>query len=170
MGGIGDFLGGIGDSLSGAVNSQGFWPAAIVAGGSLLNNLFNSPEDYSGQQLALQRDKFESDKALQQQQLAQALEIAKLQLAARGDGGAGSALAAARLADATRRKELQEAQKQNRLQNALAAAKMKQPELLTSAYGQAINQTGQAGATNVNAFGQLVQALQNPLLRGVGGR
>lgn len=67
--------------------------AGILAGTSLLSNLFGSSdqEELAQQTLAENQRQFDEELALKRESLAQALEIAKLQA-----GGAGSGAAAAR--------------------------------------------------------------------------
>ena len=164
MGGFGDFITGIFDGGSSAASGgSSIWSnptvlsSAILAGTQLVSGLFgsSSEEEAAQQQADEQKRQFDATLALKQADLAQALEIAKLQIAARGGGGDGGAGAArdAALRQARANAIGQAAQ--------MKIAGMKLPLEAMQAQSEAAQQTGQSSG---QFFNSLIPNLEAPAL------
>lgn len=98
MGGIWDFISGIGKGGTEAFGNS-FWPAAIMAGTSLVSNLWRDPTEgmaFGNTEAGFQQN-LAAEKEMQAAQIAAQKEIAAMQAASAGKG-AGAQIAAANIA------------------------------------------------------------------------
>lgn len=132
--------------------------AAILSGTSLLSGLYgsSSADELSQAQLEEEKRQFDAKLALEREQLAQALEIAKIQAGGAGSGAGAAAAAQLKIAKANAIKSAAE-NKAVALQLPLAGRKAKT---------EAAQTTGiQSGAF----FNQLIPGLQRGALAAAGG-
>lgn len=134
--------------------------AGILAGTSLLSGLFGSNSQDEASQAALEENQrqFDATMAYKQAEMAQALELAKMQLAAGGrsggDGGAGIAAATA----------LKQA-RANAIQNA-AQQKISALQIPLAARANQMQAAQTTGAQSGDFFASIIPSLQRPALRG----
>lgn len=152
-----------GTGAAGAASSSVFsnptvLSAAILSGTSLLSGLYgsSSADELSQAQLEEEKRQFDAKLALEREQLAQALEIAKIQAGGAGSGAGAAAAAQLKIAKANAIKSAAE-NKAVALQLPLAGRKAKT---------EAAQTTGiQSGAF----FNQLIPGLQRGALAAAGG-
>ncbi len=138
--------------------------SSILAGTSLLSGLFGSGSQEEMQQeqfdatLAQRQAEFAANQTLEREQLAQALEIAKLQAGASGAGAAASRANAASARDAALR--------QAKMQAIMNAAGMKSQaiQLPVAAIGEQAAAAQTTGIQSGNFFSNMMQSLQQPAL------
>lgn len=152
---------------TGAGQSSSIWTnptvlsSGILAGTSLLSGLFGSSAEDAAADLAQQRldeekRQFDAQLALKQADLAQALEIAKIQASASRAGSNGASIAAAAALKQAKANALGQA-----AQNKMTALQI---PLAAIANQSAAAQT--AGAQSGSFFNGLIPSLQRPALRG----
>lgn len=164
--GAGGFLSG----LFGGGGGDSIWSnptvlsSAILAGTSLFSGLFGNDSGEMEQKqyeatLAENQRQFDAKMALEQQQLAQSIELAKIQAGAAGAGASASRANAAAARDAALR--------QAKIQAIGEATKLKSQALtLPLEYMNEQARVAQnAGAQSGGYFSNMMQSLQQPALR-----
>lgn len=152
---------------TGASQSSSIWSnptvlsSGILAGTSLLSGLFGSSAEDAAADLAQQRldeekRQFDAQLALKQQDLQNAIEIAKIQASASRAGSNGASIAAAAALKQAKANALGQA-----AQNKMTALQI---PLAAIANQSAAAQT--AGAQSGQFFNSLIPSLQRPALRG----
>ena len=152
---------------TGASQSSSIWSnptvlsSGILAGTSLLSGLFGSSAEDAAADLAQQRldeekRQFYAQLALKQQDLQNAIEIAKIQASASRAGSNGASIAAAAALKQAKANALGQA-----AQNKMTALQI---PLAAIANQSAAAQT--AGAQSGQFFNSLIPSLQRPALRG----
>lgn len=151
-----NMLGTGGTAASSIFSNPTVLSSGILAGTSLLGGLFgNSAEEAAlAQQQAIADKQFNAEMEFKKAQLAQQLEIAKLQLAAGGGGGGGNGAAVAA--------QLKIAKNQAIAANAAQKAQALQIPLQ---FDKRAETTQNTGAQSGSFFNNLTQLLQAPALR-----
>lgn len=131
--------------------------SGILAGTSLLSGLFGGSAEEEANKIALaeQQRQFDAKLALEQAQMAQALEIAKINAASRGGGGGGNGAAVSaqlKIAKAN-------------LANQYAQQKVQAKQIPLEAMANQMNAAQTTGIQSGANFNALAQILQNPALR-----
>lgn len=134
--------------------------SAILAGTSLLSGIYGSTDEedvlaLKQAELAEQQRQFDAKLALEREQLAQALEIAKIQASGAGSGAGAAAAAQLKIAKAN-------------LIKSAADSKAKALELPLLARKSQTEASQLTGKTSADQFNALANILQQPALRAAG--
>lgn len=147
-----------GGSGGGIFSNMGssIWPAAIMAGSQLISNLFSPEYEYKDREVALAEQQQRDLQAYREQQLAQNLQLAQMDAAARA-AAAGAQVRAAGIGAAAQNFATRQRADQAKFEGGL-----KQADILGSVGTQAGQMIGKAGDSELAAFDALVQRLQSP--------